>query len=134
MSSLTPLSPAGGLPLPTADVSGRSLPLPTPRSSAPTVPVSAQAVQALGNAEAGGGARAGTDRQALTEAVEKVGKAVSAYTSELQFSIDDDLGVTVVKVIDKQNDEVIRQIPSEDMLKLAKGLDKLLGVLIEQKA
>ena len=39
---------------------------------------------------------------------------------ELQFTVDEDSGLTVVKVFNKETDELIRQIPSEDFLKLAK--------------
>lgn len=72
--------------------------------------------------------------QQLQDAVDKVSKAVSGYSRELQFSVDPDLKVSVVKVVDSQTKQVIRQIPSEEMLNIAKDLDKALGVLIEQKA
>ena len=54
--------------------------------------------------------------------------------SELKISIDDDLGVQVVKIMDTSTDQVIRQIPSEEMLELAKSLDKVLGLLVRDKA
>jgi len=50
------------------------------------------------------------------------------------FPFDDDTGRTVVKVVDASTDEVIRQIPSEEVLAIAKALDKLQGVLIKQEA
>jgi flagellar protein FlaG len=40
----------------------------------------------------------------------------------------------VVKVIDRETQDVIRQIPSQEMLDLAQALDKLQGLLIKQKA
>ncbi|MDA0189672.1 MAG: flagellar protein FlaG, partial [Proteobacteria bacterium] len=59
---------------------------------------------------------------------------VSPVASDIQFSIDEDTGTTVVKIIDRTTDEVIRQIPSEEMLDIAKALDRLQGLLIKQKA
>ncbi|MBI3143687.1 MAG: flagellar protein FlaG [Pseudogulbenkiania sp.] len=133
MSSLTPLSPfTTTLPSALADPASRPQTLPVQSSSAPTVAVPPNAVQPVGSPASGQDSRAADDD--LNEAVEKVSKAVAAYSSELQFSIDEESGTQVVKVIDRQTDQVIRQFPSEEMLKIAKSLDKVLGVLIEQKA
>ncbi|MDL2284955.1 flagellar protein FlaG [Oxalobacter sp. OttesenSCG-928-P03] len=55
-------------------------------------------------------------------------------TSGLQFAIDDELGRVVVKVIDSETDEVIKQFPSEDALRLARTLGKPGGGLVEEKA
>lgn len=63
----------------------------------------------------------------------------------VNFSIDQDLKETVVKVIDTDTKKVIRQIPSEDMLALAKrinelqknenaGTNDLSGLLFDSKA
>jgi flagellar protein FlaG len=70
----------------------------------------------------------------LQEAVEKVQKFVSMTACDIKFSIDEDSGQTVVKVVDRETKDVIRQIPSEEMLDLAQALDKLQGLLIKQKA
>ena len=40
----------------------------------------------------------------------------------------------IVKVMDNATKEVIRQIPSVEMLAIAKALDKIQGLLIKQKA
>ena len=40
----------------------------------------------------------------------------------------------MVKVIDSNTQEVIKQIPSEEMIAIAKALDKLKGLLLQQKA
>jgi len=40
----------------------------------------------------------------------------------------------VVRVLDDATKEVIRQIPSEEALEIAKALDKLQGVLLRQEA
>lgn len=43
---------------------------------------------------------------------------------ELEFTIDDKLKTTVIKVLDKETKEVIRQIPSEELLKIQRILDE----------
>ena len=73
------------------------------------------------------------DPEALQSALSDVQSALSVVTNDLRFTIDDDTGRTVVKIVDKETDEVIKQIPSEEMLRIAKALDKLQGLLIKQE-
>ena len=73
-------------------------------------------------------------RNELEKAVKDVSEFVKTANNSLQFSIDDDLGVTVVKVIDTGTKELIRQIPSEEMLSIAKALGSIKGLLVQQKA
>lgn len=70
----------------------------------------------------------------IEQAVDEVREALAPVAQNLLFSIDEDTGRTVVKVVDKTTDEVIRQIPSEEILAISKALDKLQGVLLQQKA
>lgn len=84
--------------------------------------------------QAGNPAGAEPDRETLLQAVEDVRKAIEPVAQNLLFSIDDDTGRTIVKVVDAQTDEVIRQMPSEEVLAISKAIDKLKGVLIQQKA
>lgn len=74
------------------------------------------------------------DRETLLQAVDEVQKAIAPVAQNLLFSIDDDTGRTIVKVVDAQTDEVIRQMPSEEVLAISKAIDKLKGLLIQQKA
>lgn len=57
-------------------------------------------------------------------------KVLSPLSRSLQFSIDDRSGRTVVRVIDRSTREVIRQIPSEEILALADRMDKIQGLLL----
>jgi flagellar protein FlaG len=121
----------------------------SPLGSAPAAPVvtppAGHAARApASNGQANGAAAAAqqaaatntnaSNRQHLEQAVEKVSKVVNLYNSELKFTVDPDTNSNVVKVIDKQTDQVIRQIPSEEMLKIAQNLDKIVGLFVENKA
>ena len=75
-----------------------------------------------------------TNREQLKEAVKATNDFVSLVNNAVEFSLDDDTGITVVKVIDKNTKEVVRQIPSEEMLAIAKALDTVQGLLVRQKA
>ena len=70
----------------------------------------------------------------LHKALEEVEKAVAPMAQSLQFSLDKDSGKTVVKVMDTDTNEVIRQIPTEEVLAISKAVDKLKGLLIKQQA
>lgn len=72
--------------------------------------------------------------EALDEAVKAANDFVKPFNNALNFSVDQESQTTVVKVIDQSTKEVIRQIPSEEMLALAKALDTMKGLLIQQKA
>jgi flagellar protein FlaG len=68
------------------------------------------------------------------QAADALQEFVQPLNNTLQFSVDQDTGSTVVKVIDSETDKVIKQLPSEEAIALAKALDKLKGLLIQQKA
>ena len=70
----------------------------------------------------------------VDQAVQQINETLQAFSQKLEFSVDKDTDAFVVKVVDKESREVIRQIPSEEMLSLAKALDKLQGLLIKDKA
>jgi flagellar protein FlaG len=74
------------------------------------------------------------DPQAVKEAVAAANEAMKSIKSELDFSVDDDTGKTIVRVIDKQTGTLIRQMPSREMLEIAKALDRLQGLLVSHSA
>lgn len=69
----------------------------------------------------------------MQDSVEALNEFISPHNTSLRFSIDDESGTVVVKVTDKETKEVIKQFPSEEALDLAKALDKLKGLLVQQK-
>ncbi|MBS1189598.1 MAG: hypothetical protein H6R10_1390 [Rhodocyclaceae bacterium] len=73
-------------------------------------------------------------REQVEEAVRQIKDFVQPINDSIQFSLDEDTGITVVKVVDLQTKEVLRQIPSEEAINIAKTLDKLKGLLIHSKA
>lgn len=73
-------------------------------------------------------------RQDVDEAVNRLTDFVSANQSEINFSVDESSGIRVVKIVDRNSNEVIRQMPSEEAVALARALDKLQGLLIKDKA
>ena len=58
----------------------------------------------------------------LQQAVSKLNDYVQNMQRDLQFSLDQESGTMVVKVIDTKSEKVIRQIPNEETLRLARNL------------
>ena len=74
------------------------------------------------------------NREQVTKAVENINRIIQVASQNLEFSVDKDLNQVIVKVVDQQTKQVLRQIPSEEILEIAKSLDKLQGLLIKQTA
>ncbi len=90
-----------------------SVPAPAPQAQAPTQQPTAQQLQ---------------------EAVKAMENAVQPKASALQFSVDKNSGSTVVKIVDSQTGNVIRQIPSEEVLQIAQSIEQFQGILGKIKA
>ncbi len=67
-----------------------------------------------------------TDVKDLSTVVANINKQVQAVQRYLEFSIDESSGREVVTIKDLNNDKVIKQIPSEEMLAIARNLSKQL--------
>ena len=70
----------------------------------------------------------------VQQAMEAVQRVVTPVARNLQFSIDRDTGKTIVKVVDATTNEIIRQIPGEEVVAIARALDKLQGLFLNRKA
>jgi flagellar protein FlaG len=69
------------------------------------------------------------------EQVKAAAKQIEAYLKsvgrELEFRVDDDTGRTVITVRDVESGEVIRQIPGDETLRLARLLGAYSQALID---
>lgn len=73
-------------------------------------------------------------QEAVAAAVQSANAYVQSVSTNLQFTLDEDTGHTVVKMVDTQTAEVLRQIPSEEMLAISKSIDRMQGLLINREA
>jgi flagellar protein FlaG len=114
-------------------INGLSSPAPT--AAAPAAAVGgAPAPKTAAKPETKAAPAAPPTAEQVDEAVETLRKALEPVASDLRFSVDQDTGKTVVKVMDAATQEVIRQIPTEEALAISQSLDRMQGVLIKQKA
>ena len=70
----------------------------------------------------------------IRQAVQDIQGAVDNLAHNLRFSIDEDTGKTIIKVVDAHTDEIIRQFPTEEAIEIARTLDKVQGLLFNDKA
>lgn len=70
----------------------------------------------------------------LQKAVDEIEKFAQAVSQNLKFSIDEDTGKTVIKVMDAETNELVRQIPSEEVIDIARSLNKIHGTLFNDRA
>ncbi|SNR81997.1 flagellar protein FlaG [Desulfurobacterium atlanticum] len=72
----------------------------------------------------------------IEKILEDLQKKISLLNTQLKIEVEkvgDNEEIPVVKVIDKTTNKVIRQIPPEYMLKIAKYIDEITGLLLREK-
>ena len=74
------------------------------------------------------------DASQVESAVSQISEFVQNLQRDLQFSVDEDSGRIVIKVIDSETNEVIRQIPPEDALRLARDLGSAGSLILKERA
>jgi len=61
--------------------------------------------------------------------LEKLNEYIPVTSTNLKFEFDDGGDLPIIKVLDKSNDEVIREIPTEEFREIAKALDEFADKL-----
>jgi flagellar protein FlaG len=69
----------------------------------------------------------------LQKLIEEVRKKFDMLSKYLKIDIDQDLEIPVVKIMERDTNRVIRQIPPDYLLELMKRIDRLLGLLVERE-
>lgn len=77
--------------------------------------------------------RAKLDVEALQQGIENLNKNIRIFNSKVSFSIDKATGQTIIRVSDRDTNEVIREIPPEEFLRIASKLSELMGILVDRK-
>lgn len=72
------------------------------------------------------------DPKAVKKAVELINKTMESYNTELQFTLHEDSGEYVVKIINSKDHSVIREIPPERVLDMVAHFKKMLGIIVDK--
>ncbi|MCS7171547.1 MAG: flagellar protein FlaG [Aquificaceae bacterium] len=75
--------------------------------------------------------RANTEE--LQKLIEEIKKKFDMLSKYLRIDIDIELEIPVAKIIEKETNRVIRQIPPDYLLDLIKKIDQMLGVLLQKE-
>ena len=73
-------------------------------------------------------------REKVEQAAARVKEVLRGTTSRLEIDIDPDLHKAVIKILNGESGEIIRQIPAQELLDLAKHLDEPKGLLVRERA
>ena len=105
-------------------------------AAAPGAPVQREPLPALlpSPSVAGDAKAAAPKEKDVKEAVKDIQDFVSTVTTDLRFTVDKETGRTVVTVVDSETQQVVRQIPTEDIMKIARNIDRMQGLLFSGRA
>ncbi|OIP17268.1 MAG: hypothetical protein CO105_15450 [Comamonadaceae bacterium CG_4_9_14_3_um_filter_60_33] len=83
-------------------------------------------------AEVRAGETARLSAEQTLQSLQEINKVMDALSISVQFQVDPDYDAAIIRVVDQQSGEVIRQFPSEEAVRMAKALDNLKGLLFAQ--
>lgn len=66
--------------------------------------------------------------------VEMANHYVDRFTTKLSFVYDPELKIPMIYVKEKDSGRIIRQIPSEQMVKLMKKMEEIAGIIYNRRA
>ncbi len=74
------------------------------------------------------------DANAIKQAAVELNNMLKSLTSAIEFTVDTRSEKIVVHIVDSETNEEIRQIPSEEMMTLARSIERMSSLLIKSKA
>lgn len=69
----------------------------------------------------------------IMDAISKANSKLKEHRTRCEFSYHDDTNRVSIKVIDRNTDKVIKEIPPEDTLKVLEKIWELAGILVDEK-
>lgn len=69
----------------------------------------------------------------VIEAIEKANKAINGARTEFKFSIHEETRQILVKVLDKDSGEIIKEIPNEKILDMVACMWEMAGIIVDEK-
>ncbi len=117
--AVTPLAPATFAPAPVAA---------TPVVADPSVTVAPPVASSNSSgADSATSEQSTSQKLPLEKALDEINDQMKAWSTQLQFEIDPNVHQVVVSVVDANTGDVIRTIPSEALLKIAKMIVNMQG-------
>jgi flagellar protein FlaG len=73
-------------------------------------------------------------RGQLQSQIDEINRQLQMKAVSVQFQIEPGYKDVILKVVDQQDGKVVLQIPSEEVVRIARVMDQLKGVLLEKTA
>lgn len=70
----------------------------------------------------------------VEKALESANEALKNSNNSLRFQIDKSVRQPIITVVDQDSGEVLRQYPTEEIVRITKNIDSLRGVLFDSKS
>ena len=70
--------------------------------------------------------------EAVEKAVQRANELARSLSRKLSFSYDDRVNKVIVRVMEGEGEKLVRQIPTEEMIRLSVRMDEIMGMLIDQ--
>ncbi len=74
------------------------------------------------------------DPELLKKVTEDLNENFRIFNTTINFSIDETSGNTVIKIMDRETEKVVREIPPEQLLELASRLAEIIGRIVDETA
>ncbi len=106
---------------------------PVPATTVPPLAGAADAsrIAPVGDAQSG---QLTPDDETLSQALRELNQRLHAWSTNLRFQLDDETSRVVVQVVDAETGDVVRQIPSEEVVQMSKMLGKLQDLAFRASA
>ena len=69
----------------------------------------------------------------ISVAMERVAGTAKLFDRKIELEVDNEANMVIVKLVDNETDEVIRQVPPEELVELSKHATDLKGLLINKE-
>jgi flagellar protein FlaG len=71
--------------------------------------------------------------QELTNALDRINKTVRIFNRSIQFTEHEASGRLWVKVVDTESQEIVREIPPEEILEIMARIEEMVGLLVDER-
>ncbi|MBP1764544.1 MAG: flagellar protein FlaG [Firmicutes bacterium] len=72
-------------------------------------------------------------REDMEKMTDEMTKFMESLNTDIQFSLHQDTGRLIVKVVDKQTDKVLKEFPPHQLLDTMAAISKYIGGLLDKK-
>ena len=69
----------------------------------------------------------------IRETLANLEKLITRFNRRFQFRVDQNINRIIVKIIDRETDKVIKEIPPREIQHLLAGLQEMVGLLVDEE-